>query len=268
VQLEHRRAGSGEPLVLIHGIGSCWQVWEPVLDALESHHDVLAIDLPGYGRSPPVDGEPTVPALVDAAGRAMDDAGFDTAYLVGNSMGGWIAAELAARRRARTVVAFSPAGLWTPREWSYSEAILRALNALVPLIVPRAELLARSALGRWLMFFYACARPARIEPANAVRQAEAFAASPSYLPTLDWIADGPRMPQGLDRIDCPFRVAWGTHDLLLPFRQARRWERLVRSAELVRLEDLGHAPMSDDPELTASTILGLTSSAGRSAVAA
>ena len=53
VALEHRRSGEGEPLVAIHGIGSCWQVWNPVLPALEEHHDVLAISLPGYGKSAP-----------------------------------------------------------------------------------------------------------------------------------------------------------------------------------------------------------------------
>lgn len=268
MQLEQRRAGAGEPLVLIHGIGSCWQVWTPVLDTLESHHDVLAIDLPGYGRSPPADGEPTVPALVDAVERAMDQAGLGTAHLAGNSMGGWIAAELAARGRARTVVALSPAGLWTPGEWRYSRAILRATHAVAPLVSPAAGLLARAAVGRRLMFWHVCARPDRIHPASAAYQARAYASSPSFLRTLAWIGDGPRMPQGLDRIDCPFRVAWGTRDLLLPFRQARRWERLVPTAELARLEGLGHVPMSDDPELTARTILALSSSRGREAVGA
>jgi pimeloyl-ACP methyl ester carboxylesterase len=246
--------------VLIHGIGSCWQVWTPVLGALESRHEVLAIDLPGYGKSPPLEGEPSVPALVDAVERAMDDAGWDTAHLAGNSMGGWIAAELAARGRARTVVALSPAGLWTPQEFRYSEAILRGTFALGPLVAPRADVLARTAFGRRLLFGHACSHPERLDPESAAYQARAFAASPSYLGTLDWVSRGPEMPRGLDRIVVPFRVAWGTHDLLLPFRQARRWERIVPGAELVRLEGLGHVAMVDDPHLTASTILEVTAS--------
>ena len=75
IALHHRRAGEGEPLVAVHGIGSTWQVWNPVLPALEERHDVLALSLPGYGESPPVAGEPTVPALVDAVEEAMDAAG-------------------------------------------------------------------------------------------------------------------------------------------------------------------------------------------------
>jgi pimeloyl-ACP methyl ester carboxylesterase len=85
-----------------------------VLDRLERGHEVLAMSLPGYGESPPLEEEPTVPALVDAVERELDSAGWDTAHIVGNSMGGWITAELAARGRARSGVAIDPAGLWTP----------------------------------------------------------------------------------------------------------------------------------------------------------
>ncbi len=53
--LAHHRGGSGEPLLLIHGIGSFWPVWEPVLPALEAVRDVIAVDLPGFGDSPVLD---------------------------------------------------------------------------------------------------------------------------------------------------------------------------------------------------------------------
>src|SRR6266511_1402902 len=148
--IELHRGGEGEPLVLIHGIGSCWQVWEPVLPALEARHDVLALSLPGYGRSPALEGEPTVPALVDAVERVLDDAGIDAAHLVGNSLGGWIAAELALRGRARTVVAISPAGLWTTRELDYADAVLRASYAGARRVAPFADRIVASGLGRRL----------------------------------------------------------------------------------------------------------------------
>jgi pimeloyl-ACP methyl ester carboxylesterase len=162
--LEHRRAGSGEPLVLVHGIGSCWQIWEPVLPALEAKHDVLALSLPGYGKSSPVDGEPTVPRLVDAVEEAMDAVGFDTAHVAGNSLGGWIASELAARGRARSAVALSPAGLWTRKELDYSVRLLKAGHAAGKRIAPHAELVARSAAGRRLLLGLGRARPERLAP--------------------------------------------------------------------------------------------------------
>ncbi len=110
----------------IHGIGSTWQVWEPVLPTLEARHDVLSLSLPGFGESPALVGQPTVPALVDSVEDAMDAAGIARAHLVGNSLGGWITAELAARGRARSVAAICPAGLWTPREMRYATTVLNS----------------------------------------------------------------------------------------------------------------------------------------------
>ena len=255
IGLEHWRGGSGEVLVLLHGSGSCWQIWQPVIDPLQERHEVIALDLPGYGSSPPVEGEPTMPALVDAVERALDGFGLERPHLAGNSLGGWIAAELAARRRAASVTAISPAGLWLRREFLYSYAILRGSFALGPLFAPRADALSRSGAGRALVFGLYCARPDRIEPEAAAYQARAFAQAPSFLANLDWIRREHAMPRGLEKIDCPFTVAWGTRDLLLLPRQAYRWERLVRGARLVWLPGLGHAPMADDPALVARTIL-------------
>ena len=254
-RLEHRRAGSGEPLVAIHGIGSSWQVWKPVLPALERDHDVLALSLPGYGKSPPLDGEPTVPALADAVERAMDEACLETAHLAGNSMGGWIAALLAVRGRARTVTAISPAGLWTRKEFVYSRRSLRRSRRGAELIAPVAHLLTATAPVRTLLFLQTYGRPWRLDPADAAYAIRVFAASPSLPRTLDWIERGYEMPRGLERIDCPFRVLWGTWDRLLPVRQAKRWGRIVPGAEVRILPRLGHAPMSDDPDLVAREIL-------------
>ena len=165
--LEHRRAGAGEPLVAIHGIGSCWQVWKPVLPALEARHDTLSLSLPGYGCSAPVAGEPTVPALVDAVEEAMDAVGWDSAHIVGNSMGGWIAAELAARGRARTVVAISPAGMWTAKEMRYSRGMLRWSYSAAQRLAPHAERITATAAGRRMAFGMTYARPERLDPADA-----------------------------------------------------------------------------------------------------
>ena len=262
IALHHRRAGEGEPLVAVHGIGSTWQVWNPVLPALEERHDVLALSLPGYGESPPVAGEPTVPALVDAVEEAMGAAGFDTAHIVGNSMGGWIAAELAARGRARTVVATSPAGMWTAKELKYSRGVLRSSYAAAQRLAPYAERITATAAGRRMAFGMTYARPERLDPADAAYAIKVFAGSPSFLRTLDWIEEGREMPRGLHSIYCPFRVVWGSRDLLLPVRQAPRWAAHIKGAEVVRLPGLGHVPMGDDPVTTAAKILEVTAPAG------
>src|ERR1700758_2644479 len=107
------RGGSGEPLVLIHGFSGTWRVWEPIVPLLEPSHDVLATTLGGHVGGPQIaPGEVTVAMLADLLESAMDDAGFDTAHVVGNSLGGWLALELGHRGRARSVVALAPAGGW------------------------------------------------------------------------------------------------------------------------------------------------------------
>ncbi len=244
-------------MVLIHGIGSTWRMWEPVLPALEARHDVLALSLPGYGRSEPVEGEPTVPALADVVAEAMDTAGFETAHIVGNSMGGWIASDLARRGRARSVVAISPAGLWTPREWRYSYWLLRLTHSVTVRNRRLVLALVGTAAGRAWLLCHVSSRPWRMDPENARHQVEVLARSPSFRRTLEWWNEGPhnRTPDFLGEISVPYLVAWGTRDLLLPPRQAARWQRLVPGAELTRLPKLGHLAAPDDPDLVARTIL-------------
>jgi pimeloyl-ACP methyl ester carboxylesterase len=101
-------------MVCLHGFVDTWRVWELVLPALERRHDVLAVTLAGHAGGPPIAGEITDAALADAVERAMDDAGFELAHLVGSSLGGYLALQLAARGRARTVVALAPAGGCSP----------------------------------------------------------------------------------------------------------------------------------------------------------
>jgi pimeloyl-ACP methyl ester carboxylesterase len=101
--------GSGSPLVCLHGFMDTWRTWELVLPVLERSHDVLAPTLPGHAGGPPLGGTAGVALAADAVERAMADAGFRTAHIVGNSLGGYLALQLAERGRADSVVALAPA---------------------------------------------------------------------------------------------------------------------------------------------------------------
>ena len=118
MRLHHHREGEGQPLALLHGIGSRWQMWRPVLPALAAEHDVVALDLPGFGASPmPPAGTPAgVDSLCALVADFLDELGLDRPHLAGNSLGGLIALELARRGRARSVCAISrPASLTASR---------------------------------------------------------------------------------------------------------------------------------------------------------
>ena len=253
MDLDHHRGGAGEPLVLIHGIGHTWRGWKPMLPHLERSFDVLAVDLPGFGHSPPLPAgtESTPEALADAVEAAMDDAGFDRAVLCGNSLGGWISLELARRGRATAVVAISPAGLQHAREKGWGRSILLAMRwATRNLPVPDALL--RTRLGATLFAAPVASRPWRLDPDDFADVLRLFADAPGFLATLPHTFEG--QPKGLTQIDVPVTILWGTRDLLLLPRQGRRFERLIPNAELRYLEGLGHTPISDDPELLAELV--------------
>ena len=144
------RGGSGEPLVLLHGFTDTWRTWELVLPALERRHDVLAPTLMGHAGGPPLADGPLDDALVDAVERAMDDAGFETAHVAGNSLGGYLALQLAARGRARSVVALAPGGGWAEGDDSYLETLAQfdTMHELLTRLAPRAEALVSTPEGR------------------------------------------------------------------------------------------------------------------------
>jgi pimeloyl-ACP methyl ester carboxylesterase len=138
-QLYWDRAGSGEPLLLLHGIGSTHDDFAALRPRLDAEFDVLAPDLPGHGRSGALDGPSTIAAVADAVEADLDALGLDRVHVLGNSIGARLALELAVRRRARSVVAIAPSGLNTPAERLYQGAVigtarlmLRALRPLIP----------------------------------------------------------------------------------------------------------------------------------------
>lgn len=191
--------------------------------------------------------------------RALDALGLDTAHLCGSSLGGWVALELARRARARSVVLISPAGFWTERERRYALASLRASGMQPLLLRPVAELAMGLPALRLGFFAQIRRRPLRLPLADAAHEVR-VAATSEYRRIREVALDG-RRARPLDRLDVPARVLWGTADLLLPVRQARRAAAALLGAEVVRLPGLGHVPFADDPRVVAAAILAVT--AGR-----
>ncbi len=260
------RGGSGEPMVLIHGFSGTGRMWEPVLDTLERSHDVLAVNLAGHvgGAELPAETPVSVDALVDAVERDLDAAGFETAHVVGNSLGGWIAFELANRGRARSVVALSPAGGWEAgtRAESRLQALFTRTYKLSKALIPRVDSLMRRPRLRRALLWQVAAHGERIPPATAAQMVRDSVECPVYSELMDAIMrDGP--PQAFDSISCPVLLAWGTRDRIIPSpRYSQRLRELLPHAEWAVLPGLGHVPMSDDPALVARTITEFTARAG------
>ncbi|HEX5714270.1 MAG TPA: alpha/beta fold hydrolase, partial [Solirubrobacterales bacterium] len=137
-------------MVCLHGFVDSWRTWQLLLPELEREHDVLALTLAGHAGGPAIEGEVGETALVDAAEQGMDAAGIDRAHLVGCSLGGYIALQLAARGRAETVVALAPAGGWAPGDESFRDtlAFFRTMQDMLKAAVPYADTILASPEGR------------------------------------------------------------------------------------------------------------------------
>lgn len=257
---EHR-GGTGEPLLLIHGITASWTVWLPVIERLEAHHDVIAPALSGHVAGPALpDGSPaTVSELTDGLERRLDELGLETVHVVGNSLGGWLALELARRGRARSVVALSPAGAWArPRDLASLSRQLKLGSWLL------------SHAGRRTAAFLSRPRARRIALRSTAERGDRVpaAAIPGILQdvagctVLDELGASLEGTGGIDHLPdpgCRIRIAWGECDRTIPFgRYGRPMLERVPDAEYVSLPGVGHIPMSDDPELVARTILEVT----------
>jgi pimeloyl-ACP methyl ester carboxylesterase len=246
LRLHHIRTGDGEPIVLIHGIGASVRVWEPVIPLLAGDHEVVAIDMPGMGQSAPLnsDTKATGRNLAEVVADFCDSLGLELPHTVGNSLGGWVALEMARAGRARTVTALSPAGLWrkTLGPPPPTRAIARRLRPLLVAALAVPQVRNRAVASSF-------ARPENV-PAEAARAM-----------ITDWI-DAPGYDaanremrsariEDVHEITAPVTIAWGEHDTLVGMPKP---ERRPPNAELVVLRGCGHVPTWDDPEQVAEVV--------------
>ncbi|MFE2728263.1 alpha/beta fold hydrolase [Kitasatospora sp. NPDC059327] len=255
VTVRYQRLGSGSPLLLLHGVGHHWQAWEPVLPALAERHEVIAVDLPGFGASPAL--PPGVPygleAVVPVLGQFCAELGIERPHVAGNSLGGLLALGLGRAGLARSVTALAPAGFWTEAERRYAYAVLGGMR-LGARVLPRPAVgrIARTAAGRALLVGTIYARPGRRLPAAAAAETRALREATGFGPTL---AAGRGLRFTGDVGAVPVTVAWGSRDRILLRRQGVRALHELPAARLIRLPGCGHVPMNDDPELVARVIL-------------
>ena len=208
--LAHEVSGHGEPILLLHGLGGRRRVWQEIEPTLAHKHQVITVDLPGFGESPPLADAraPIIPAQADAIELLLDELVIGRTYIVGNSLGGWLAFELARRGRARGVIAISPAGVWTLLEARWFWAVMTAHRIGAKLGRPFARILMRTGALRTLLFALIHSRGSRIAPEDGAETLRNFADAEGFVPTRRWC--GSRQIEGLEEIDCPVLIAWGT----------------------------------------------------------
>ena len=235
--IAYDRTGAGPPLVLLHPLGADRRVWNPIVGPLAGGHEVITIDLPGFGASPPLpDAIPTPRALATAIAALLVELGIDRPHVVGNSLGGWVALELALAGDAEQVTAIAPAGLWSAPLVPKPSLAHRVARTLEPLIEPAA----RTRRGRRLLLSGSVAYPERVPWRDAVHLIRAYARAPGFIAVND--AMRAATFTDLERIRCPVTLIWPEHDRLV-----ERPARLPGNVTSVALPDAGHVPMWDAP---------------------
>jgi pimeloyl-ACP methyl ester carboxylesterase len=253
--LAYERFGTGEPLVLVHGISHRRQAWYPVAEQLAEHRDVILFDLPGHGQSPALaaEGRPVKEALQDQLLELFFELDLDRPHIAGNSLGGRIALEAAADGLVSSATGLSPAGFWKGDvDFLYVRAHFAALQASARVVGPAAPRLARSASARRLMLASLMTHGHRVAPDHLVGDLEYMVAA---RPALKRIFQEGVPFQGVIASDVPVTIAWGSKDrVLLPY-QAERARKQLPGAEHVWLEGSGHVPMHDDVDGVVDVLL-------------
>lgn len=229
-------------------------LWDPVIERLADQREVAAVDLPGFGDSPPLrDGEtPSVEALARAVAAWFGSAGLERPHVAGNSLGGGVALELARTGHVSSSTALSPVGLWTSAEVRYVLGSLRLAATVARALDQRPGLVAGNPLGRTLAFGQIAARPWRMPEATATEMLRGLARAPGFEPTRRALFD--YRLRGFAS-DVPVTIAWGQRDFMTPPYQVRRAARLLPQARRVTLSGCGHSPMVDDPDQVARVLL-------------
>ncbi|MEV6770615.1 alpha/beta hydrolase [Nocardia sp. NPDC051030] len=253
-KLNHHRSGSGEPLVLVHGVGSRWQVWAPIIDTLAESFDVIAVDLPGFGGSEPLP-HTTVSTLADALVEFLAAEGIENAHLAGNSMGGGIVLDLAARGLARSVTAYSPIAFWDKPGRIWCQQALGRAKDLTKLLGPTVPAILGTAAGRSTFLGLVFGKPWALEPQIGMDTVNGLLGAEGFDAALASFTDF-RLPDKSAFDGIPLTIAWGSRDILLTYAtQARRAREVLPGARHVTLHGSGHTPFYDDPAGCARLLL-------------
>ena len=261
MEMGHIRRGAGKPLLLVHGLGGSWRSWNTILDALAAEREVVAVDLPGHGRTPPLDGEVSVRTLADALTEFLAANNLTGVDAVGSSMGARLVLELARRGRGvlGAVVSLDPGGFWRGWERHFFYASIYASIRLVRRLQPVMPSITGRAATRTMLFAQFSARPWKLSPQVALDEMRSFAASPSFDELLRQLAYGETQqgaPPG--SITSPLVIGWGRRDRVCFPRQAARALSLFPDARLHWFEHCGHFPHWDVPHETTRLILDST----------
>lgn len=257
MSLQSERIGAGRPLLMVHGLGGSIRSWDTIAAPLSISRELILIDLPGHGGSPPVPGRQTIAAFADALTEFIESEGLGAVDLVGSSVGGRLVLELSRRGIGGDCVALDPGGFWRGWETRFFHTTIAASIRLVRGLQPVMPFLSRHAVTRTLLLAQLSARPWALAPEVVLTEMRSFAATRVFDDMVHELANGP-LQAGTDTTPGRVTIGWGRRDRLLLPRQAHRAQAAFPNARLHWFDGSGHFPHWDQPEETVRIILQTT----------
>jgi pimeloyl-ACP methyl ester carboxylesterase len=251
VYCDYGSASDGSrPVVLVHGLAACWQCWLETIPRLAAEgRRVIALDLPGFGDS----AMPREDISIEGYGRTVeslcDTLDLGQVVVVGHSMGGFTAAEMAIQYpdRVERLVLQAAAGISTnDLRREPAKVAARVIAGMCTRAAAQSRLVAARPRLRWLALQTVMRHPGRI-PADLVYELVSHTGREGFRPALDAIISFD-FRERLSQIQCPTLVVWGCEDMLVPRADADEYARVIPHARKVMFEDTGHSPMMERPQ--------------------
>lgn len=242
-------SAQGPPVLFVHGLGGNWQSWLENLAVVGRRHRAIALDLPGFGLSE----MPADRVSVSGYGRLVEELceslELGSIALVGNSLGGFVGAEMAISypRRVERLTLAASAGISVTTLYRRPTVAAAQVSKLAGVfgVAKRREVIVRPRL-RHLAMSSVVRHPTRIGPDIAYELNRGLD-SPGFAPALDALLVYD-IRERIPEIGCPTLLVWGAEDMLVPVRDADEFQRLIPDSRKVIFEETGHAPMLERPE--------------------
>ncbi|MHB8233489.1 MAG: alpha/beta fold hydrolase [Solirubrobacteraceae bacterium] len=254
IELGPERTDAAKPLVFVHGLSGSWPNWLEQLPVFAREHRVIALDLPGFGHSPMPAQKLSIAGYARMLDGLLDRLQIDAAAVVGNSMGGFIAAELAISfpQRVERLVLVSAAGISTHQHRGSVRAVpaMRAIERLLlaggAWTAAKSDTVARRARLRDLTLSVVARHPSRLPAPLAAEQLRG-AGKPGFMQGFEAVLDY-EIRERLAEIACPTLIVWGDSDLLINVRDADVFAELIPNSRKVVFADTGHVSMLERPD--------------------
>jgi pimeloyl-ACP methyl ester carboxylesterase len=241
-------SGEGPPIVFIHGLSGTWQNWLENLPYFARKRRCIAMDLPGFGYSEMPQEKISISGYARQVDALCEQLGLGECVVVGNSMGGFVTAEMEIRYPERVTRGALVAAAGISITNLHRRPVLttaRIIGAFGATSAAQSRFLATRPNLRWLFTNFVFRHPTRLAPDLVYEQVRG-AGRPGFVDALDALTSydfRDRLPE----IKCPTLIVWGDSDMLVPVEDAGEFERLIPESRTVILEDTGHVPMLERP---------------------